>query len=458
MFVREYIRYDVHGLASLIRSHQVSAEQVLDCAFSRLDEVNPTLNAIVTECSEFARKCLSEMHGNEPFYGVPLLVKDLGHAIKGVRTTEGSKFFAKNVAKGTSDLVRKLISMGFVPFAKTNTPELGLSYVTESRLLGPCHNPFDTTRTPGGSSGGSAASVASGIAPIATASDGGGSIRIPAACCGLFGFKPTTGLTPTGPWVDELWSGMATNFVITRSINDTSVMFDKLANNLKSNSYQNKKSLTITELEGVFAPVPIASEYMNAVNKVKNILIKAGHNLDKQYLALDLEEIGNCAMTLIAANTYAVIKVQELESAKEVVPDDVEPVTWEFYQQGKILSAYELIRAKNRLYQLLYPLHELLSQTDIVLTPALAQLPLLIGQLKTDDEFNSYLQKNTEFSPFTSLFNQAGLPAMTLPIMFHEHLPISVQLGAAKGNDLLLLSLAKVLQMSLPDFASVMPI
>ncbi|WP_042650797.1 amidase family protein, partial [Legionella pneumophila] len=174
MHVNEYIHYDVQELAKLIKNHQVGAEEVLRCAQERLYQVNPSLNAVVTDCFEYAHQCLAKMKGNEPYYGVPLLVKDLGHAIEGIRLTEGSRFFANNLAEINSDLINKLIALGFVPFAKTNTSELGLSCVTDSNLFGPCRNPFDTMRTAGGSSGGSAAAIMAGIAPVATASDGGG--------------------------------------------------------------------------------------------------------------------------------------------------------------------------------------------------------------------------------------------------------------------------------------------
>ncbi len=454
MLVKEYIRFDVHELASLIKRRQISAEEALECALARIDEVNPFINAIVMDCSGFARRCLAKMHGNEPYYGVPLLVKDLGHAIEGIRSTEGSRFFFSNIASESSDLISKLISLGFVPFAKTNTPELGLSYVTEPVLFGPCRNPYDPSRTAGGSSGGSAAAVAAGIAPIATASDGGGSIRIPAACCGLFGFKPTTGLTPTGPWVDELWSGMATNFVIARSVRDTAALFNALTNQSQTKvPPATKKSLTITCLEGAFAPVAVDPQCLKAVEKASELLEEAGHHLNKKQLVLDLDSIGESTLTLIAANTCEVINLQQHLLGRKAKKDELEPITWAFYQRGQTLLAHEFIAAKNRLYQLLRPLHELLNQSDVVLTPALAQLPLQIGQLRTDEEFSSYLQKNTEFSPFTSLFNQAGLPAMSLPLV-HQQLPISVQLGAAKGKDLLLLSLAKEIHSLLPNIIS----
>ncbi|KTC79609.1 amidase [Legionella cherrii] len=457
MLLDEYLCCDVTELAKRIKTHEVSPLEVLNCALSRINEVNTTLNAVVTDCSDFAKKCLTSLHGDEPYYGVPLLIKDLGQPIAGIRGTEGSRFFAKNIPQITSDLVSKMISLGFIPFAKTNTPELGLSYVTESALLGPCHNPYDLNRTTGGSSGGSAAAIAAGIAPIATASDGGGSIRIPAACCGLFGFKPTRGLTPTGPLTDELWSGLAVNFVLTRSLRDSEALFKQLADQSRVHPLIPDRKLNIIYLDGVFAPVPVAKPCLEAVRIVEELLKSLGHTIQRKSLALDLQTIGDCVISLIAANTYTVIKIQEIQLKKKATRDELEPVTWEFYQRGKKLSAGEYLIAKSRLYQLIQPLHQLLNQNDLVLTPALAQLPLRIGELSTHDDFEHYLQKNVEFSPFTSLFNQAGLPAMTLPVMFHDQLPISVQMGATQGNDLLLYSVAKKIQSMLPDMSQVMP-
>ncbi|AWN74338.1 amidase [Legionella anisa] len=453
MLLKEYLQCDAIELAKRIKKGEISPDDAMNCALSRIQEVNPALNAIVTDCSDFAKKCLAKLSGKEPYYGVPLLIKDLGHSITGIRSTEGSRFFATNVAPFTSDFVSKMLALGFIPIAKTNTPELGLSYVTESVLLGPCRNPYDPNRTSGGSSGGSAAAVAVGITPVATASDGGGSIRIPAACCGLLGFKPTVGLTPTGPLTNELWSGLAVNFVLTRSLRDSEALFNQLADQFRVRPLPvDKKSLNILCLEGIFASVPVAIPCLEAVSKVEELLKKTGHTIQKKYLALDLNAIGDCVITLIAANTYVVIKLQETQLGRKATREELEPVTWEFYQRGQALTSYEYLIAKNSLYQLTQPLHHLLNQNDVILTPALAQLPLFINELRTDDEFESYLQKNVEFSPFTSIFNQAGLPAMTLPVMMHNQLPVSIQLGAAQGNDLLLYSLAKELQSMLPNF------
>lgn len=455
MLVNEYIRLDAQQLAQLIKKGETSAEEALNCAIKRMEEVNPLLNAIITDCSDWGYQQLIRMNGDEPYYGVPLLVKDLGFALQGVRNTGGSRFFQNNKGLATSDFIQRLLDLGFIPFAKTNTPELGLSYVTEPILFGPCRNPYDLNRSPGGSSGGSAAAVAAGVAPVATASDGGGSIRIPAACCGLFGFKPTHGLMPAGPWVEEQWSGMATNFILSRSIRDAADLFPLLAETIKLQPSQTilPKQLKFVQLEKAYLPVPIAEPCLAAVDKISAILRTQGHQVEKRTLALDLEKIGECSLILIAANTHAEIIQQEQALGRKATENDLEHITWTFHQQGKKISAAELITAKNMMQQHLRPLHELLKQVDFILSPALAQLPLKIATLRMDDDFESYLQKNIEFSPFTALFNQAGVPAMSLPVYYHNKLPVSVQFAAAKGMDQHLLQLALKLQPLLSDFS-----
>ncbi|WED43045.1 amidase [Legionella cardiaca] len=463
MLLSEYCNLDVLGLSEFIKTIGLNPEEVLDCAITRMHEVNPLLNAVVTDCSDWARKQLRKMKGDEPFYGVPILIKDLGFTLEGVPYTAGSAFYTSNKSQFNSDFIQRLLELGMVPFAKTNVPELGLSYVTESLLHGPCRNPYNLNRTPGGSSGGSAAAVAAGVAPLATANDGGGSIRIPAACCGLFGFKPTPGLTPIGPWVAESWSGLSASHVLTRSVRDSALLFECLT----ASSLQEAKRridnfhrqpiasspLTIALLHPqIFTVAPVAKVYQLAVEHAAKVLRESKHQVEFYDLKLDMEAIGDCTLTIIAANVWAEIENQQHERGRVAKPRDLEPITWEFMLQGQTITASQLINSKNKLYQLLQPLRTLLEQVDILLTPALAQLPLLVGSLQTS-RFEDYLQKNHEFSPFTSLFNQAGMPAMTIPVMSHDGFPISVQFAADKGNDRLLLRLASQLSAEFPEFS-----
>ncbi len=456
MHLKDYLSMDAKAMALAIKSKEISPKEALACALQRLDEVNPHINAITTVCPDWAEKALSQMKGSEPYFGVPLLVKDLGFAQKDVPMTAGSHFFKRNRGLLNSDFIQRALQLGFAPFARTLSPELGLSYVTEPALYGPCRNPYDLSRTPGGSSGGSAAAVAAGIAPVATASDGGGSIRVPAACCGLLGFKPTQGLMPSGPWVEEQWSGLATNFLLTKAPQDALDLFPLFAETLRFSPklLPLKSKLTFVHLEGVFAPVEVDSACQKAFEVTQKKLSLLGHQVVEKKLALDLQAIGEATLTLIAANTYAEIVQQEVYLGRKVTSDDIEPVSWIFYQKGAALSASDLIIAKNNLYQLTRPLHQCLETVDFIMSPALAKLPLHIGELAlSNGDFERYLQDNVDFSPFTSLFNQANLPAMTIPVAEQDGLPVSVQFASQRGADTTLLALADLLSGVFPNNA-----
>lgn len=201
MQVQDYIQYDALGLAELIRHKEISPHEALQAALTRFAQVNPGLNAVVDVFVELAQTQIKHSNPDSPLFGVPCLLKDLDFPLANTRATQGSRLFAKQVAQHSSELVTRLQAAGLIIFGKTNSPEFGLSYATESQLYGACRNPWDSNRTSGGSSGGSAAAVAAGIAPVASGNDGGGSLRIPAACCGLFALKPTRGKMPCGPGI-----------------------------------------------------------------------------------------------------------------------------------------------------------------------------------------------------------------------------------------------------------------
>lgn len=217
-----YTAYDAIGLAELIRSRQVSPAEMLEAAFARLEEVNPQLNAVIRTYETRARQEAQAVQpGEQPFAGVPLLLKDISQALEGEILTSGSRLFSEHRAKRSSNFVTRLQQAGFIVIGHTNTPEFGLKNITEPRLHGPTRNPWNVNHSPGGSSGGAAAAVASGIVPLAGASDGGGSIRIPASFSGLFGLKPTRGRTPVGPGVGRQWQGASIDFALSRSVRDS---------------------------------------------------------------------------------------------------------------------------------------------------------------------------------------------------------------------------------------------
>ena len=223
---KEFDRFDGLGLADLVRKKEVTPSELCEEAIRRIEQVNPKLNAVILPMYDIARKAVQEGLPEGPFTGVPFLLKDIIEEYAGVPLTMGSRAFRNYVPAQDTEMVIRFKKSGLVILGKTNVPELGLLAVTEPELHGPTRNPWNTGHTPGGSSGGSAAAVASGMVPLASGNDGGGSIRIPASCCGLFGLKPTRGRNPLGPNVGELWQGAVVSHVITRSVRDSAAMLD----------------------------------------------------------------------------------------------------------------------------------------------------------------------------------------------------------------------------------------
>lgn len=443
MNVEYYLKSDATELAQAVRRGETSFNELLDIACDRASQVNKKINAITHQFPHLADNFIQHMNGNEPFYGVPIVIKELGQAIPGLPMRCGSRLLADNLAQYQHDFVGQILKLGFVPFAMTNTPEFGLSFVTESQLFGPCVNPYDLTRSAGGSSGGSAAAVASGIVPVATASDGGGSIRIPAACCGLIGFKPSTGMMPTGPISSDPWSGMAVNNILSRTLRDSIRIFEffhpPVLNNIDLNE------LTFIIGKGLFSDVPIFPPFEKAFASFVDDLSDAGYQVVERPFHLPLEEIGETVLILIQANICAEMTRIETLTGKSITPDLLEPATWTFYEQGRQLTAADLILARDRLFQLLRPVREGLAEHELIISPVLAQPPLSIGQLSTSDHFDNYIEEHVRFCPYTGLYNQTGMPAISLPYTMVDSFNFSIQLGARKGNDYALLTVAKEL-------------
>jgi amidase len=229
MAIAEYDRLDGLGMAELVRAGQVTPLELVEEAIARVERWNPRVNAVVTRLHDEARRAAAGALPDGPFTGVPFLLKDLQAALAGVPLTFGCRFLSTYTPAADATLVSRYRRAGVVFLGKTNTPEVGLLPYTEPALFGPTRNPWDLGRTPGGSSGGSAAAVASGMVPVAHATDGGGSIRIPASCCGLFGLKPTRGRTPVGPDASELWGGLTVEHVVARTVRDSAAMLDATA-------------------------------------------------------------------------------------------------------------------------------------------------------------------------------------------------------------------------------------
>ncbi|WP_188546394.1 amidase [Rhodococcoides trifolii] len=481
----EYRTFDALGLAELVQAGQVTATELLDVARDRARVVNPRINAIVRFMDSQARD-LVKRGATGPFAGVPFLLKDLHQDYAGVPTSCGSSSLASIPAAEHATVVQRWIDAGVTVFGRTNTPEFGAKGITEPDLFGPTRNPWDLTRTPGGSSGGSAAAVASGILPVAGASDGGGSIRIPAACCGLVGLKPGRGLIPMGPTSGEAMHGAATQGVVSRSVRDTAAMLDVLAGGEPNGPYspamptetflsqvaRDPGSLRI----GVCTSSSINSsphpQAIAAVNAAATSLEGLGHRIE----LLDAQPFDDAALARDFLLTWFVYLAWEMDDAKRrsgCGNSAFEVDTQIMAALGRAYSSVEYVDAVERRHAHVRRLTTFFESYDLLLTPTLADLPPKIGSLDTPKLtsiaaagllktgtagllrhsalVDQMIDANLGWVPYTQLANLTGRPAMSLPLHWTpEGLPMGVQFVAPLGGESTLLRLAGQLEQALP--------
>lgn len=466
--IKEYENFDALELAHMIKNKEFTPFEILETAISRAELYNPKLNAIIYTMYDYAREQCQHIDPNAPFAGVPFLLKDLYMLMEGFPTVNGSRYFTNNIARYDSELVHRFKQAGFNIFGKTNTPELGLSYTTEPLLFGPCHNPWDLGLTPGGSSGGAAAAVAARIVPAAHASDGGGSIRVPAACCGLFGLKPTRGRTPYGPDLGEGWSGLSTNHVITISVRDSAAILDCIAgpdigdpyyappqpqSYLTSLSAQ-PKTLKIAVATKASVPVSVTAECVTAVENAAKLCQELGHQVTIDQPEIDAEPLANAFSTIVSANVTATIEKYAAKVGRAPKAEEIEPTTQKIMQQNKIQRPSDYAHALFAINKATRHIANFFQEYDILITPTTATAPVDIGYLQvTNHDFNyeEFSKRFIEFAPFTSVWNMTGQPAMSVPLHWTENnLPIGVQFIGRFGAEALLLQLASQLEQAKP--------
>lgn len=462
----DYSNFDGMGLAAAIASGQVSAEEALDAALRRLDAANPTINAVVLRAEAFARDRLRAGIGSGPFAGVPFLVKDLSLPIAGLAQSSGSAFFEGWVPDFDSTLAERQRAAGLVVIGRTASTELGLGPVTEPAAFGPCRNPWDPSRQTGGSSGGSAAAVAAGIVPLAHATDGGGSIRMPAAHCGLFGLKPSRGRMPAGPLVGEAWNGLAVPHVVTRSVRDSAAMLDATVGPAPGDPYAApgfggpflplvdrdppplRIALNVTAPHGE----PIHPEVRAAVEAAGRLLESLGHVVEPAAIEVDLEEFYRHSWLIAGANVAVAVTARARALGREPGPDDLEPATRAILERARASGAEDFARAIQWAHGFGRRVGAFFTRWDIALTPVMANPPLPVGSLsmRTAD-FETYNRMLQVERPFTAVYNMSGAPAMSVPLAWSsDGLPIGVHFGAAIGREDLLLRLAGQLERSAP--------
>jgi len=480
-----YHTYDAIGLAELVKAREVSPRELVEAAFARIDEINPLFNAVVRTRRQAALKEADEMtlDISRPFAGVPFLLKDISQAIGGEPLTSGALLMRNHIAKRDSNYVARIRGGGFIPLGHTNTPEFGLKNITESVLHGPARNPWNPEYSPGGSSGGAAAAVASGIVPAAGASDGGGSIRIPASFTGLFGLKPTRGRTPVGPGIGRQWQGASIDFALSRSVRDSAAMLDLLQTVQQEAAFQtplypglyledlmkaSPRKLRIAYTTASPVGTPVSEEAIKAVLKTVKWLEAEGHEVEEKRSPVNGVRLMENYYTMNTGEVAAMFISLEGMLSRRITAEDVDIVTWVLGEAGRNVSAAEFVHSLNEWDVAAAQMTSLFNRYDLYVTPTNADSAPKVGELtQRPDEIEKLLQvsemskeeqqrliytmfePSLTYTPFTQLANLTGQPAMSVPVhMTPTGLPIGVQVMSPKGREDLLLQVAAQLEAS----------
>jgi amidase len=462
----DYEAYDALGLAELVRQRKVTPAELLEAAIARVEARNATVNAVTMELYDFARKAIAHGLPGGPFTGVPFLMKDLTAAIAGVPMTRGSRFFAATPAPAAdSEHVARLKRAGLVIFGRTNTCELGLSLTCEPQLHGPTKNPWDPTRISGGSSGGAAAAVGARMLPMAHASDGFGSIRAPAACCGGVGLKPTRGRNTFAPYTGEGLGGCSTEHAVTLSVRDCAALLDATAGAGPGDPYTAPPPARAFLAEVGAAPArlriawtstppngaTIDAEPLRVLRETAALCAELGHQVEHAEPTIDGAAVVPAFLTLAAANT--VVNLGSHPTAgRPPRPDEVERVTYATGQKGERITAADYVRATQTAHKLGRQMATFHGHWDVLLTPGLAMLPPKLGWIDMMlDDVDEYWRRVFAFSPFTVWFNLTGQPAIMLPLgQSPDGLPVAVQCVARYGDEATLFRLAAQLEAARP--------
>jgi amidase len=481
----EYESFDALGLANLVRRGVVSPAELLQAAIERVETWNPKINAIVYKMYDRARSSVRHEIPKGSFSGVPFLLKDLLADYAGAPMSSGSRFTENWIPKRDSELVHRIKQSGLIVFGKTNVPEFGLSPVTEPALFGPTRNPWNLAYSSGGSSGGAAAAVAAGIVPIAHGNDGGGSIRIPASYCGLFGLKPSRGRTPTGSDMMRMWESMAVEHVLSRSVRDSAAMLDVLSGpELGSSislpkiegSFLQRLDEPIRKLQIGFTDQPFFSadvdhEVAAYLDKASRLCQDLGHTVELVSIKIDSADVARAYIIVIAGEIAASLKRFGDVMGRKPKHHDLEPMTAIVKHIGESMSAADFAWASGVLDKASRHMAEFFNDYDVLMTPTMPGPPPKVGEqvpdfleqsmlgLLTHIPFRPLLHKaleraatrNFSFYPFTPIFNISGQPAMSVPLYWDKNgLPVGIQFAAAKGDEATLLQLALQLEQAAP--------
>jgi len=487
MTFTEYRKFDALGLVELVKEREVTPLELTEIAIARAEAVNPAINAITFKMYDLARQMAKNTDFSTPFAGVPFLIKELGIHIKGTPLRRGCKGFQKYVSTEDSILTQKFRAGGFTFLGRTNTPEFGLTPYTESKFFGPARNPWNTKCTVGGSSGGSGAAVAAGIAPIATASDGGGSIRIPASCNGLFGIKPSRGRVTLGNPAGEWWSGAVVEGCVSRSVRDSAAFLDWVIGNEVGELYLTKlperpyaheaqtdpKSLKIGFSNKHTLGHEIHPECIKATENAAKLLESLGHKVEEVALPYQKEDLTEVFLMMVVAEVAADLEELSKHLGRKARPSDVETTTYALNLLGRTFSAKDFTIQKRRWNDLARRMGAFHQKYDLLLTPTLSMPPFEIGALQPSaTEITSLnlinklglgsalkamvgplADKTFSYIPHTAITNMTGQPSMSVPLHWTaENLPVGVMFVAELGREDILFQLAGQLEQAQPWF------
>ncbi len=461
----EYSDLDATALADLVADGEVTPAELLDTAIAATEAGNPALNFIAQPLFDRARARAAQPFSG-PFAGVPFLVKDLHMHIAGERSGEGSRLFDGYVADHNSTLFTRFAAAGFNTFGKTTSPEFGLTVTTESRAYGLTRNPWRHDRSAGGSSGGAAAAVAARVVPIAHASDGGGSIRCPAAACGLFGLKPSRGRVPIGPRATEGWFGLTVNHVVTRSVRDLAAVLDAVHGAEAGSRYvaptPARSFVEALRPEGprlrvalMLAPitgVPVDPQVIAATRDAARLLESLGHHVEEAAPSLDATALNTAMTATVGASTAYEVASRLRALGRSDAGDDIETVPQMWVHIGNRTTAVELAAANFAFQTGAIALAQFMERFDIILSPVFAQPVIGLGTIDLSPaDISQWTAAITGYSPFTALANWTGVPAMSLPLAHdRDGLPIGIMATGRYGAEALLIRLAAEIEAAAP--------
>lgn len=468
--IEGYGKLDATAQAQLVRSGEVTADELLDCALEAVERLNPELNAVVLIREEVARRDILKGLPDGPFKGVPFLLKDLGCEAIDFPSHNGSRLWANTIYPVDSAIFERIRATGVVTFGRTTSPEGGIGVATEAAVYGgPTRNPWDLTRTSGGSSGGAAAAVAAGIVAAAHGSDGGGSVRIPASSCGLFGFKATRARLPDGPYAGEGWAGMAIDGFLTRSVRDTASLLDScsgpdlgapywappLGRGFRAAIQRPPRRMRVALCTTTLTGAPVHPDCVAAAEAAAKLLESLGHRVEPARPEADTAGMMRAWTDIVACGAALSVRKTVAARGRPLEPGEIEGVMRGAVAHAAGVSGADYLEAVGKIHAYGRELAGFFAHYDLLLTPTLAEPPARVGRFAHTTE--DYVAFRTgpdgvfAYSPYCAAFNASGQPAASLPLgQSAEGLPVGIHLAAEFGNDEELMAVCAELEAAAP--------